>query len=260
MLGVRGSVPTTGEDFQEFGGATTCVRVLAGDQEIFFDAGSGIVGIQPEANTNVTILMTHPHVDHLIGLPFFGGMSQKNRTIVFFLKKRNGMGLKQVMRCLYTPPLWPIGIADYPANVHFQDLLWDDFLLGDVHIRTMEGNHPGGVTVYRLDYQGKSVVFATDYEHTDKKDAELISFAKDCSLLIYDGQYTQEEYEKCSGFGHSTPQMGIRIAKEANAKRLLITHHAPEHTDAVLHAMEEEAGQQWEGAAFAKCGQKIVIS
>ena len=258
MLGTRGSVSVSGEAFHEFGGATTCVRVCAADQEIFLDLGSGIVGVKPEPEKKVSILLTHPHLDHLTGLPFFKGLSEKGRRIEVYLKPRNGLGIFHVLRYLYTPPLWPIGIFDYPADVHVNGMP-ERFSLGEVAVSAMEGNHPGGSTIFRLSYRDVSFVFATDYEHTEEADQRLIAFAQDCSLLIYDGQYTSEEYERCRGFGHSTAEHGISIAKACGAKRLWITHHAPEHTDEMLRELEQEAQQMWDGICFARDGMELAL-
>ena len=114
------------------------------------------------------------------------------------------------------------------------------FAIGDVSVDVMEGNHPGGSSIYRLTHDGKRIVYATDYEHSDASDERLIPYAKGCDLLIYDGQYTEDEYEKCRGFGHSTAEQGIAIAQKAGVKRLLITHFNPEHDDVFLARREEE--------------------
>ncbi|MBR1634620.1 MAG: MBL fold metallo-hydrolase [Lachnospiraceae bacterium] len=258
-LGVRGSVPVSGADFQEFGGATTCVKIVAGNEEIYLDAGSGIVGAHPMRESNLSILLTHPHLDHMIGLPFFYGLSEKGRKIEVYMKKRNGLGVQDVLRYLYTPPLWPLGVFDYPADVRTPNV-WEEFRIGQVSVETMDGVHPGGVTIFRLTYGNASVVFATDFEHSDeKKVEELISFSKDCSLLIYDGQYTDEKYECCRGFGHSTATVGIQIARKANARRLLITHHDPECTDRMLRQMENEAQEKYDKVRFARCGETFTL-
>lgn len=258
-LGTRGSISVEGKAFWEFGGATSCVRIEAGKEEIYLDAGSGIVGAVPKADSNLSILVTHPHLDHMIGLPFFKGMTEKDRLIDIYMKKRNGLGVREVLRYLYTPPLWPVGVFDYPANVRTPNL-WDDFSIGEVQVAVMEGVHPGGVSVYRLTYCDSSVVFATDFEHEDEeKFGELVRFSKDADLLIFDGQYTEEEYGSHKGFGHSTIKRGIGVAKEANVSSLWITHHDPGHTDEILLDLERKAKQLFEEVRFARCGDEVIL-
>ena len=258
MLGTRGSVPVNGSDYQEFGGATTCVRVRTKDQGIYLDLGSGIVGAECDDNRNISVLLSHAHLDHLIGLPFFYALTQKNRSIDIFLKPRNSLSLRHILQYLFTPPLWPVGIFDYPADVHMHGIT-DNFKIGDVIVCTMEGNHPGGATVYRITSDNSSMVFATDYEHNTAIDKALIEFSKDCDLLIYDGQYSAEEYDSHRGYGHSTAEHGIEIARECNASNLLITHHAPEHNDRVLTEMELAAKKLYNNISFARDGMKIVL-
>ena len=259
ILGTRGSVPVSGAAFREFGGATTCVRVVAGGEEIYLDAGSGIVGAEPLADSHLSILLTHPHLDHLLGLPFFRGLSEKDREIAIFMKERNGQGVEDVLRLLYAPPFWPLGVFDYPSKVQTPELR-EHFQLGEVSVATMDGNHPGGATIFRLEHGNSSVVFATDFEHSDEaKVKELIAFSRDCSLLIYDGQYTAEKYEACRGFGHSTPEVGIRIAREAGAGKLVIIHHDPRYTDEMLREMEQKAQDNYSKTRFARCGEEYIL-
>ena len=260
ILGARGSVPVSGERFIEFGGATSCVRILAGRQEIYLDAGSGILNAIPEPDTDISILFTHSHVDHLLGLCFFEGMREEGRPVSMYMKKRNGLGIAQALRCLYSPPLWPVGVFDYPAKVQMFDNLPLRLMLGGVCVQTMEGNHPGGSDVFRIDYGRSSLVYATDFEHTKEKVGELIAFSKGADILIYDGQYTDEEYESARGYGHSTPSVGAYVAKEAGALQLIITHHSPDHDDKTLLALEEKTKETFPESHFARCGECLEIT
>ena len=259
MLGTRGSIPVDGEKFREFGGATSCVKYSAAGQEIFLDAGTGIVGASGSPGSDITILLSHPHLDHVIGIPFFDSLTEKDRPISVYLKTRNSLGIKDILRCLYTPPLWPLGVFDYPAKVSAFDTPLD-LRLGDIQVLTMEGTHPGGVTIFKLIYDGVTVVYASDYEDSDKNDA-LADFSKDADVFIFDGQYTEAEYPSRKGFGHSTPDLGIEIARRAGAKKLLITHHAPEHDDETLRRMETEARAAAPDLdiTFSRCGDVIEL-
>ena len=256
FLGTRGSVPVFGQSFQIFGGATSCVRVLAGRQEIYLDAGSGMVNVAPMRDTDIAILLTHPHIDHLLGLSFFEGLSQPGRKIRLYMKEREGRGLAQVLDTLYAPPFWPIAISEYPAEVQMMDDLPPAISLEEVQVRSMEGNHPGGSTILRLDYKEASLVFATDFERTDEKLQELIRFAEGASLLIYDGAYSEEEYTRKKGFGHSTFEKGIYVAEQAAVKQLAITHYSPHHNDEELLDMEAACHRLRKDSFFARCGER----
>lgn len=254
VLGTRGSVPVEGKDFARYGGATSCYKVTAGDDEIYLDAGSGIVNALPAPTARITILLTHMHLDHLIGLPFFIALTDRDRPIDIYAADRAGLAPKEAIDRLIANPFWPCKIEDYPANVTFHALP-EEFFIGDVKIDTAEGSHPKGSTLYRLTRRGKSIVHATDFEHNPYACAALTDFAAGSDVLLYDAQYTAAEYERYRGYGHSTPQEGIKIAEAAGVKELLFVHHAPMRNDAALDALQAEFG----AGKFAAAGDEIIL-
>lgn len=253
VLGTRGSVPVEGKDFALYGGATSCYKVEAGNEEIYLDAGSGIANAIPARDSRITILLTHMHLDHLVGLPFFIALTEKDRPIDIYASERAGLAPKEAIDRLISNPFWPCKIEDYPAKVAFR-LLPQKFFIGDVEIKTMEGSHPKGSTIYRLTYRGKSIVHATDFEHNPEACARLAAFAKGCDLLLYDAQYTEAEYERCRGYGHSTPQEGLKVATDAGAAKLVFVHHTPLRTDKQLAEMERTFA-----TPFAKIGDEFLL-
>lgn len=258
VLGARGSMPVSGKNFVRYGGATSCFKILAGDEEIYLDAGNGIFTAEPKPDTRITILLTHMHLDHIIGLPFFVALGQGNRRVDIYAKERSGLNGKAALDRLISPPFWPLKVGEYPANVNFHDLP-KNFTLGEISVETMDGVHPQGSTIYRLSRRGKSIVYATDFEHTPKGCAALADFARDCDLLLYDAQYTEDEYGKFRGYGHSTPQAGFGVATKANAAKILFVHHAPHRTDEELSAMEFKFAEGNENILFAKVGDEILL-
>lgn len=258
VLGARGSVPVSGTEKTEFGQATSCYMVEAGEQLIFLDAGSGIIDVPAACKTEgrqVSVLLCHVHLDHIQGLPFFPLLAQEGQTINIHLPVQNRIALteatresvtlQETLRRVFAPPIWPCTLMDYPAEVHMLETAFS-FCLGTsedkVEIEVMEGNHPNGSFIYKLCHEGKSLVYATDFEHNEDRMQQLAVFAKDTDLLLYDGQYTDIEYEKHKGYGHSTPQHGIRLMQACGAGQLLLIHHDPAHDDAMLRAAEQEIG------------------
>lgn len=260
VLGARGSVPVEGKNFEIYGGATSCFRVQAGNEEIYLDAGSGIVNAKSEKNSRITILLTHLHLDHIVGLPFFSTLGETGRSIDIYADKRAGLMSKDAVDRLISPPFWPIKIKDYPAKVEIHNLPDKKFFIGDVAVETMEGTHPNGSTIYKLSYRGKSIVYATDFEHIPKEKCEVLTkFAADCDLLLYDAQYTEEEYKRCQGFGHSTASNGLKVAEKAGVSKLMLVHHAPWRTDKELSEMEKEFAWNNKNIMFAKIGDEIFL-
>ena len=262
VLGARGSMPGEGKSVAIYGGSTSCYRFKAGDEEIFLDAGSGIAGVKTEKSTNIYILFTHLHLDHIVGLPFFSPLGEKNRKIIIYGKERSNLTLKMAVDRLITPPFWPVNIEGYPATVKFCPIIEDQtvFSLGKVTVETMEGNHPGGSTVYKLTYNDKSIVYATDFEHNSKTSVEnLTKFANNAELFLYDAQYTVDEYQNYMGYGHSTPEAGFDIAKKANVKTLVFVHHAPYRSDTELEKMQNLFSNCKIKTIFAKIGDEFYL-
>ena len=265
VLGTRGSMPGEGKDFALYGGSTSCYRIRVDDEEIYLDAGSGIAGAKIEKNTNITILLTHMHLDHIIGLPFFPALTDKGRQIKIYAAEREGLQPKDAIDCLVTVPFWPAKIENYPADTTFHTLPKTAgekkfFYLGNVEVSFIEGTHPSGSTIFKLTHEKKSVVYATDFEHLPSEGCDrLIDFARGCDLFLYDAQYTEGEYKKFRGYGHSTPEVGIKIAELAEVKKILFVHHAPWRKDFEIAEMENFFRAANENIFFARIGQKFFL-
>jgi ribonuclease BN (tRNA processing enzyme) len=237
VLGTRGSVTVSGKEYERFGGMTSCYLVRAGEQIVFLDAGTGIIQAPETEESEPVILISHLHLDHVVGLGMYPRLSKKGRCTRVYLPAKDDSAALEKLDSLYAPPYWPCSLTDYSGtlDVHALNL---PMKIGEVLIEGMEGNHPGGCVIMKLSYQGKSIVYATDYEYERTSFERLKAFAKDCDLLLYDAQYTEEEYEKKKGFGHSTAEKGIELMNSCKAKRMLLVHHDPQSTDNELERRE----------------------
>ncbi|MCR5672462.1 MAG: MBL fold metallo-hydrolase [Lachnospiraceae bacterium] len=256
ILGARGSIPTEGKDMMEFGGATSCVLVETDENAVFLDAGTGITAAPEMPGKKVSVFITHPHIDHLLGIPFFPYLAKEDGRIDFYATSKNTLGTGEQIAKILSEPLWPCTINDYAADVRLHDLAFPVEFDG-IKVTGMNSNHPGGSTIFKVEYDGLSVVYATDYEHTEKFDEELIEFCRGATLLLYDGQYTPEEYDIKKGYGHSTAGHGMEIMKKSGAKMMRIVHHDPGHGDDMLRRMEEAIKD--DNTAFARQGEEIWL-
>ncbi|MCR4999187.1 MAG: MBL fold metallo-hydrolase [Lachnospiraceae bacterium] len=262
VRGARGSVPVAGAAFATYGGQTSCYQLDIGGKQIYLDAGSGIIPASFDVAKSTYILLSHLHLDHIQGLPFFSGLTHGESRIHIYGNVGDGAeysGIQEAINTAFGKPFWPLTIDEYPATVDWQDIRVGDCLTFEpnVEVTTMASNHPGGSIIYGIRAEGYYVVYATDFEHGSAKDEELIEFARDCDVLIYDGQYTREEYKKFQGYGHSTKERGLEILEACGGRQILFSHYHTTHTDAFL-AEEEKRLVAMDGRVrFAKVGEVI---
>lgn len=256
VLGSRGSAPVCGDDYAVFGGNTSCYLVEAGGESIFLDAGSGLVNAPTDFSRTPVILLTHLHVDHLLGLGMYARLSEPGATTSLYVPARDAREAREAIELLYSPPLWPITLSDCGGDLQI-DALPGTMRIGEVTVETKQGNHPGGCLLIRVSFSGKTLVYATDFEHGEEASARLADFARGADLLLYDGQYDSDEYDARRGFGHSTIEEGVALLERSKARRLVIVHHDPHHTDEELLTRERALGRS--DVRFAREGEVIEL-
>lgn len=260
--GVRGSIATPGASTIRYGGNTPCVDVRCGDNLLILDAGTGLrelgkaLGTGPARHAN--IFLSHCHVDHLSGLPFFAPFYVPSNSLRLWagnlLPERT---LADVLAQMMAPPLFPIGYDVFKAKVEFLDFMAGEVLspAEGVTVRTMRLNHPHGATGYRIEHAGRALAYITDHEQGQPDfDRALVSFVREADVLIYDCTYTDDELDSHVGWGHSSWQQGLSLAESAAAKRLCLFHHDPDHDDDMLDRIGEEAAALRPGTLVAREG------
>jgi len=254
LWGTRGSLATPGPESVGYGGNTSCVEVRGRDGGVLvLDAGTGIRrfgdSLGPET-TRVDILLTHLHMDHIQGLGFFAPMFESRMEIHVWGPSSTTMDLRSRLSRYLSPPLFPIGLRDVPCQLEFHDVVsLGGFQIGGFEIRTALVCHPGPTVGYRITGDGASVTYLPDHEPSLGanpliEDTDWISgleLAAGADLLIHDAQYTAEEYPQHVGWGHSALPDTIRFAAAASVKRLVLFHHDPSHSDAMLDGLFEKA-------------------
>src|SRR5262249_50429390 len=142
----------------------------------------------------------------------------------------HGRSTKEALGTLMADPLFPVGLDEFKAKIEYRDFRVGETLKPhrDVTLRTLPLNHPGGCTGYRLDFGDKSIAYVTDTEHKPGiLDRNVLDLARGADLMIYDANYTEEEFPRYVGWGHSTWQQGVRLADAADVETLVLFHHDP---------------------------------
>ncbi|AWU93340.1 MBL fold metallo-hydrolase [Azospirillum ramasamyi] len=265
--GVRGTIPCPMASHLGFGGNTSCVEVRAGSQCIIIDAGTGLRALGrkllAEGVTGATLLLSHTHLDHISGFPFFAPAYTKGfglRVISGHLA--GGPDIESVMARQMERPLFPVPLRTMGGDLSFLEVPpGHSFKLeGGVRIHTAALNHPDGATGYRIEYQGRSLAYVTDTEHVpDHPDRNILNLVDGVDLLLYDSTYTDDEWAQRVGWGHSTWMEAVRIARAAHVKTLGLFHHDPDHDDATMERIEAAAKAEFPNCFAAREGTTISL-
>ncbi len=289
--GVRGSIPVPGKGTIKYGGNTTCIEVLTSEGNLMiFDAGTGIRSLGQQLVKEdfghgkgvCHIFFTHSHWDHIQGFPFFApifiGKRNKDGKVIkssanrlhIYGSAESSKSIEDSLCGQMSDCYFPVKLSELSATISFTYLNGKPLKVGKTKISTLPLRHPNGVLGFRIEDDGKVLTIATDCEHPENGecDPNLLVLADNTDLLIYDGQYTSEEYDPSKfnliipskkGWGHSTAEEGIKAAVKAHAKKLIITHHEPLHDDKMLDFMEKKAKGLLPGIVFAREGMEIVL-
>lgn len=301
--GVRGSYPTPSVGGGAIGGETTCLEIRYGRHTLIIDAGSGAINLGEELarraqaadqHTEVTLLLTHAHHDHLCGLPFFAPLYDPRFHVRFFGPDLANMRFQDIVAGYMRAPYFPVDFHSLPAQRTLRSLRDGDRLIiptdgapsvipappdTTASARATDAPadalvvdalfsrlHPAdGTMIYRITGGAARLVFATDVEIGARgavADQSLIEFARDADALVHDAQYSEDDYHGPSpkrGFGHSTPVMAARIAAAADVGRLVLFHHDPHYSDATLRELQRHAQTRFPEVVTAHEGLELRL-
>jgi phosphoribosyl 1,2-cyclic phosphodiesterase len=254
MWGTRGSIPVSGPRFARHGGNTSCLEVRAGDDLCILDAGSGIrdLGLQlvREGPRKVPLLIGHTHWDHIQGFPFFVPAYVPGFEFEIYGASGFGKSLDQLFSGQLDRDYFPVELQDMSARLRFRTLAENPVRFGKIAVFWEMMNHPGATIGFRVEVEGNRIGYVTDNEFLKgylgsplgltcgselvEPYQKIIQFVADVDVLILEMQYTNEEYPKKIGWGHSSLSNACLLTKLARAKRLVVTHHDPMHDDDFL--------------------------
>jgi phosphoribosyl 1,2-cyclic phosphodiesterase len=308
FYGVRGSIATAGDETRRYGGNTSCVGITlggpSGGRQLIFDAGTGIRKLGNElmksGPVDAHLFFSHLHWDHIQGFPFFApAFVPGNRLHVYGVRSPvdvegsattqeiqlaalgkdapvvDTSSVKAAMAAQMTAPNFPVGLEAMRASLEFLDVPYGEQLrLGGslpsdgAIVRHVGVDHPNGCVAWRVDHDGRSVVYATDLELAEGTGGAvfdaLVDLARGVDLLVFDAMYTPEEYDGVGtfsrrGWGHSTFEMGAAVAEAAHVGRLCLFHHDPGHDDAFMDALAERARRRLSTTIVAMEGMEVTL-
>lgn len=262
--GTRGSIPTPGRHTVRYGGNTPCVEVRLDDNKlIILDAGTGIRALGEELmargeKLQAYLLISHPHWDHIQGLPFFLPIYHDGNELTIIGGETDKVSPYKMMADQMNKIYFPIRIDELKAKLSFRKVTEEEeFKIFDATVKTIFVNHPSFSIGYRITVKGKSFVYISDNEPFDgsldfmKKNIEswilekymanqsdpnqcVYDFAKGADVFIHDSTYTPEEYPSHLGWGHSHFLFTLKVAAQGNVKKLVLFHHDPSHDDTMV--------------------------
>ncbi len=270
FYGTRGSFPVSGKGFSQFGGNTACILLSFENGRIgILDAGTGIRKLgndfparSIEQYDNIFIGLSHTHLDHIQGFPFFQPAYDPKRhfTIAICGRGRQGTNLENIFRTQMQEHYFPVPLNKMGAILTFwQPDLNSCTVPSGVNITASRHNHPGGAYGYRVTEGNTNLVYCSDVEHGEQIDANVVSLAGNADLLIHDAQYSPKELKEKKGWGHSSWEQAVEVAERASARRLALFHHDPEHNDAFILKMEKQCQKRFPESFFAREGTEIEV-
>jgi phosphoribosyl 1,2-cyclic phosphodiesterase len=251
--GTRGTRPTPGKRTLRYGGNTTCLEVRdKHDNLIIIDSGSGIAelgaSLAQDAALQAHLLITHTHLDHIQGFPFFLPAFIPGTHLTIVGPAGSAKSLQAAFADQMDPAYFPVRLDHMPADMEFIERNpGETFEVGGLRITPHLLMHPIPTFGYRIDEGATRFAFATDNEiatFAQEQNGTLKDLAEWCrgaDLLVHDAQYSREEYKTHAGFGHSTFEEALSLAEQANVHQLAFFHHDPLHSDTEIDALVEEA-------------------
>jgi phosphoribosyl 1,2-cyclic phosphodiesterase len=270
LWGARGSIPSPGPATVRYGGNTSSVGVTLADGSLLaLDAGTGIrnLGLAlADQPTRIHILLTHLHLDHIQGLAFFAPLFSPRTEVVIWGPASPEASLRDRIARYISAPLSPVEVRELPCDVSFRSCP-EQWEIGSATVTAAAVSHRGPTLGYRIEDAGTTLAYIPDHEPAlgadlDRLEPDWISgfaLAQGADLLLHDGQYADEEYPDHLGWGHSALSHTLAFARRTEARRTLLFHHDPMHTDDWLDAHGERAARQWEAEGGAPGGVGLAM-
>ena len=250
--GVRGSFAMSGREFLRYGGNTTSVELVSdAGERLLIDLGTGATELAKQlmfsefgkGKGTLPILLSHTHLDHIQGLPFFTPFFIKGNEIrILGAAPISGISLEATLQNQLAPHYSPLnGLENLAAGVSIETITpGTTIAFPGFEVATAAVPHGSmWTTAYRITADGRTVTFLSDVEYPSIEEPlpAAVALAHEADLLIHDAMYADQDYERSKGWGHSPARAGVVVAERARAKKLALFHHSPDATDDMIDAV-----------------------
>ncbi len=263
--GTRGSIPTPGPSTVRYGGNTACVEVRDSTGALLvLDAGTGLreLGIAlmnggGRRPFDVDLLLSHLHWDHIQGIPFFRPAYDAKSRLRIIGPHQESHSMKDLLGLGMDDPFFPVDIDDLPVKLEIAEMRdGSDEQIGPYRVRAATIYHPAPALAYRIEADGRSLVYATDTEDPfSGRSNPVIPLSKGADTLIHDAQFVQNDFK--ASWGHSTIDSAIEVAVKSEVKRLVLYHHDPDRSDDALDQIGKDAQR---AARARRSGLEVVVA
>jgi phosphoribosyl 1,2-cyclic phosphodiesterase len=235
------------------------------------DAGTGIRladAAVPASAKRVDVLLTHLHMDHIIGLGFFPALQRRGLDVHIWGPKTAGDDLRTRLTRYLSPPLFPVRLRDLPSVVTLHEIASAETTIGEFHVTSSFITHPDPALGFRVSSDGRSLAYLPDHEPALGVAGFPLApqwtsghrLAAGADLLLHDSQYTEQEYGDRVGWGHSSVADSVAFAKQAEVGKLLLFHHDPSHDDATMDSLAKHAALHGgSGVATAAAVEGVTV-
>lgn len=268
IYGSRGSHPFSSRQNLVSGGNTSCLKIEYGNETLLLDGGSGLLQyleeLRPQLEKGIPlrleILLSHLHLDHILGLAAFTPLWSPGNDILIYTKSRDSRPLAQQILGAFSPPYWPVSLADM-LQASIIEIGNSEFeTRGGLKILPFAASHPDNTTAFRITGD-KTLVYMADYElaANEEPGQDSLSLCHDADLILFDSSYLPLDYPAKTGWGHSTYEHGLSLSKLVGCPRMIFTHFSPEYSDTVLQQVQETLSQQGSEYLVAFDGMEITL-